>query len=102
VPVWLRLNKNRIADTASVLNTMEAEGVTFCAPRSAEGCWSGYCSKKKCPLLHLVQFKEQNVTAADKPLALAMSPSNGSAKPAERNGIKNMKKPRPTDKDQES
>jgi len=33
VPVWVRLNHNRIRDPSTVLRAFEVEGITFCAAR---------------------------------------------------------------------
>lgn len=61
VPVWLRLNQNKIIEPSQVLRTIQAEGITWCAPRSADGCGPCQCTKKECPLLHLYLFTEQTV-----------------------------------------
>jgi len=59
VPVWVRLNQNRIRDPPGVLRTLEAEGVTYCSARNAHGCGPGRCTKPECPLVHLYLFADQ-------------------------------------------
>ncbi|CAE8636618.1 unnamed protein product, partial [Polarella glacialis] len=57
VPVWVRLNQNKIRDPALVLKNLLAEGITSCAARS--GCTPGKCSRSECPVLHLYLFTDQ-------------------------------------------
>merc|ERR1712196_272499 len=59
VPVWVRLNNNRIRDPAAVLRTLEAEGITYCSARNAHGCGPSRCSRAECPLAHLYLFSDQ-------------------------------------------
>lgn len=59
VPVWVRLNHNRIRDPAAVLRAFESEGITSCAARNAHGCGPGRCSRVECPLAHLYLFADQ-------------------------------------------
>lgn len=59
VPVWVRLNQNRIQDPIGTLRLLEAEGMTFCAARNAHGCGPGKCSRPDCPLVHLYLFADQ-------------------------------------------
>lgn len=59
VPVWVRLNHNRIRDPSTVLRAFEVEGITFCAARNAHSCGPGKCSKPECPLAHLYLFADQ-------------------------------------------
>jgi len=59
VPVWLRLNQNKIVDAAALLKTLTAEGISSCSARSANGCGPGKCTRPECPLLHLYLFTDQ-------------------------------------------
>jgi len=59
VPVWLRLNQNRIRDPPSALRAIESEGISYCAARNAHGCGPGKCARAECPLVHLYLFADQ-------------------------------------------
>lgn len=59
VPVWVRLNHNRIRDPVAMLRVLEAEGITFCAARNSHGCGPGKCSRTDSPLAHLYLFTDQ-------------------------------------------
>eukprot|EP00747_Dinoflagellata_sp_TGD_P010834 gnl/TRDRNA2_/TRDRNA2_120209_c3_seq1.p1 gnl/TRDRNA2_/TRDRNA2_120209_c3~~gnl/TRDRNA2_/TRDRNA2_120209_c3_seq1.p1 ORF type:complete len:922 (-),score=195.31 gnl/TRDRNA2_/TRDRNA2_120209_c3_seq1:124-2826(-) len=59
VPVWVRLNHNRIRDPAAVLRSMESEGITSCGARNSHACGLGKCSLPECPLVHLYLFADQ-------------------------------------------
>lgn len=79
VPVWVRLNQNKITEPSQVLRTIQAEGITWCAPRSADGCGPGQCTKKECPLLHLYLFMDQMVPRKlSNGLDVSESQANGS------------------------
>jgi len=58
VPVWIGLNQNRIADPAAVLNTLQAEGITYSQDASPV-----QVARKKCPLLNLYHFQDQAVAS---------------------------------------
>ncbi|CAE7475510.1 CHR12 [Symbiodinium natans] len=59
VPLWLRLSRNKIRDTAALLETMKAEEITSCDAWRGNGCGPGYCSWEDCPLVHLPFLTEQ-------------------------------------------
>lgn len=67
VPVWVRLNHNKIKDPLQVLRDFEADGITFCSARNATGCGPGRCAKADCPLAHLYLFVEQGGSRREGP-----------------------------------
>lgn len=62
VPVWVRLNQNRIMNPAAALKTLDAEGITYCAARNAHSCGPAKCARPDCPLVHLYLFTDQAST----------------------------------------
>jgi hypothetical protein len=59
VPVWLRLDQNRIRDPATLLTAARAEGISHCAARSGSGCGPWKCTQSDCPLVQLRFFTDQ-------------------------------------------
>mmetsp|Transcript_55301 Transcript_55301/g.102351 ORF Transcript_55301/g.102351 Transcript_55301/m.102351 type:complete len:790 (+) Transcript_55301:135-2504(+) len=64
VPVWLRLNHNRIRNPADVLQTAEAEGISICTASDRQECGTLKCymDARECPLVHLYSFHIQDVS----------------------------------------
>eukprot|EP00747_Dinoflagellata_sp_TGD_P220274 gnl/TRDRNA2_/TRDRNA2_92269_c0_seq1.p1 gnl/TRDRNA2_/TRDRNA2_92269_c0~~gnl/TRDRNA2_/TRDRNA2_92269_c0_seq1.p1 ORF type:complete len:1200 (-),score=224.92 gnl/TRDRNA2_/TRDRNA2_92269_c0_seq1:171-3770(-) len=67
VPVWLRLNHNRIRDPPNVLRSAEAEGITICTAWDRQHCGTSKCCKRECPLVHLYSFSVQSRRAHERP-----------------------------------
>jgi len=60
VPVWLRLNHNRITAPEVVCKTAEAEGITICTASDRQACGTYKCYRPdECPLVHLYSFNMQ-------------------------------------------
>lgn len=59
VPVWMRLNNNRVREPAALLKSLQAEGIMSCPARSTYGCSPTRCTRPECPLVHLYLFGEQ-------------------------------------------
>jgi len=59
VPVWVRLNQNRIRDPPAALRLLESEGITYCNARNAHICGPWKCARPECPLVHLYLFVDQ-------------------------------------------
>jgi len=80
VPVWVRLNHNRILDPAGTLRALEAEGITYCTARNSHGCGPGKCSKADCPLAHLYLFADQATRCREKERAPCSVDNNASGR----------------------
>jgi len=65
VPVWVRLNRNAIRDSAKVLRDLHAEGISSCPAPSSQGCGPTRCARPDCPLLHLDLGEERSDPASD-------------------------------------
>lgn len=59
VPVWLRLNHNRIRDPDALRRAAEAEGIATCTAWDRHGCGTSRCCKRECPLVHLCSLNVQ-------------------------------------------
>eukprot|EP00929_Paragymnodinium_shiwhaense_P088103 TRINITY_DN48309_c0_g1_i2.p1 TRINITY_DN48309_c0_g1~~TRINITY_DN48309_c0_g1_i2.p1 ORF type:complete len:914 (+),score=190.67 TRINITY_DN48309_c0_g1_i2:74-2815(+) len=88
VPVWIRLNENRIKKPHDMLRNIREEGITYCAARNATeppNAGRRDYSQQDVPLLHLYLFFNQEnseaLAAAPAPAAsaAASSPDEGSA-----------------------
>lgn len=73
VPVWVRLNHNRIMNPHGTLRELEAEGITYCTAKNSHGCGPGKCSRVECPLVHLYLFADQAARRRDKDASLRTS-----------------------------
>lgn len=60
VPVWLRLNHNRIRDPEYVRRQAEAEGISICTAWDRQVCGTSKCVRRDCPLVHLYSFSVQD------------------------------------------
>lgn len=92
VPVWVRLNHNRILDPTGMLRALEAEGITYCTAKNSHGCGPGKCSKADCPLAHLYLFADQATRCREKDRnpcsgALGVKPSTSASAAAEDTGV---------------
>lgn len=56
VPVWLRLNHNRIRDPERLRRLAEEEGVTVCTAQDHAACGASRCCRPETPLVHLYSF----------------------------------------------
>lgn len=59
VPVWLRLNHNRISSPDFVRKTAETEGISICPACDRQACGTSKCCREVCPLVHLYSFNMQ-------------------------------------------
>jgi len=59
VPVWLRLNHNKIRDPQHVLKAAESEGISYCLVWDRQACGTSKCYRRDCPLVHLFCFSVQ-------------------------------------------
>eukprot|EP00933_Yihiella_yeosuensis_P027529 TRINITY_DN21428_c0_g1_i3.p1 TRINITY_DN21428_c0_g1~~TRINITY_DN21428_c0_g1_i3.p1 ORF type:complete len:571 (-),score=107.13 TRINITY_DN21428_c0_g1_i3:203-1915(-) len=60
VPVWVRLNHNRIQSPDQVRKTAEGEGITMCFASDRQACATTKCwESTECPLVHLCSFSLQ-------------------------------------------
>eukprot|EP00928_Gymnodinium_smaydae_P024835 TRINITY_DN19983_c0_g4_i1.p1 TRINITY_DN19983_c0_g4~~TRINITY_DN19983_c0_g4_i1.p1 ORF type:complete len:834 (-),score=195.71 TRINITY_DN19983_c0_g4_i1:163-2595(-) len=82
VPVWVRLNHNRIRDPLCILRTLEAEGITYCSARNANGCGPGKCARFETPLTHLYLFADQAIgpSVNDEPVGAAEADANATSR----------------------
>lgn len=60
VPVWLRLNHNRIRDPEYVRRTAEAEGISICTAWDRNACGTSKCCRRDSPLVHLYNLSLQD------------------------------------------
>jgi len=59
VPVWLRLNHNRITDPDGLKRMAEVEAISICDASDRNACGIHKCYRRDCPQLHLYAFSSQ-------------------------------------------
>eukprot|EP00440_Ansanella_granifera_P003033 gb/GFBE01003307.1/.p1 GENE.gb/GFBE01003307.1/~~gb/GFBE01003307.1/.p1 ORF type:complete len:233 (+),score=53.85 gb/GFBE01003307.1/:1-699(+) len=85
VPVWVRLNHNRIQNPDQVRRDAEAEGITICNASDRQACSTDKCKEsgsKRPPIVHLYSFNVQAIKQPQSPGQL----SNEESSPKESEG----------------